>query len=201
MGRFFRFFLVLFILPLSALSGQNTASPQFQNRTAGPSVPPPGGTDRQITLDVQVTDKSGTPIRGLQQQDFTLLYDKQPQSILSFHEVNGAAASTTDPPVEIVLVVDAVNASPKPSLTNENKSSSFCYRMAASSRTQCRLSSLQTLERRSRTDPLAMEMLWRHSTTNSKPGYNPSIGLKASMARRSDLTSHSRPLPHLRRTR
>ena len=111
MGRFFRLYLVLLLLPLSAVSGQNT--PQLQPRPAGPSLPAPAGTNRQITLDVQVTDKSGAPIRGLQEQDFTLLDDKQPQKIFSFHAVNGAAVSTTDPPVEIVLVVDAVNASPQ----------------------------------------------------------------------------------------
>jgi VWFA-related protein len=60
--------------------------------------------NRQITLDVVVTDKSGKPVSGLQQQDFTLLDNKQPQKILSFQ-----AATTTDPPVSVVLVVDEVN--------------------------------------------------------------------------------------------
>lgn len=68
---------------------------------------PPAGTNRQITLDVVVTDKSGKPVPGLQQQDFTLLDNKQPQKILSFQAVQGAA---TDPPVEVILVVDEVNA-------------------------------------------------------------------------------------------
>ena len=36
------------------------------------SVPPPGD-DHRITLDVVMTDKSGKPIAGLQQEDFTLL--------------------------------------------------------------------------------------------------------------------------------
>jgi hypothetical protein len=40
---------------------------------------------------VQVTDKSGAPIRGLQKKDFTLLDDKQPQNILSFHAVDRRA--------------------------------------------------------------------------------------------------------------
>jgi VWFA-related protein len=69
-----------------------------------------GGADRQITLDVQVADKSGAPIRGLQQQDFTLLDDKQPRNLVSFQAVNGASPAATDPPVEIVLIIDAVNA-------------------------------------------------------------------------------------------
>jgi VWFA-related protein len=124
MGPYFRWFLVL-LLPLAAVaqqnspsaqqsttpSQQNTAPPQLQPRPGGPEVPPPSTSDRQITLDVQVTDKSGAAVRGLQKQDFTLLDDKQPKNILSFHAVDNASGSPTDPPVEIVLVVDAVNAS------------------------------------------------------------------------------------------
>src|ERR1700722_8452956 len=48
-------------------------------------VAPSRGTGRRISIDVVVTDKSGKPVPGLQQQDFTLLDDKQPQPILSFH--------------------------------------------------------------------------------------------------------------------
>jgi VWFA-related protein len=108
MGRFFRLFLVP-LLALSTVLGQNAASPQLKTRPSEPPPPPPGGTDRQITLDVQVADKSGAPVRGLRKQDFALLDDKQPKNILSFHAVDGGAAS--NPPIEIVLVVDAVNAS------------------------------------------------------------------------------------------
>ena len=121
MARFFWWFLVL-LLPLAAVSQQGTpppqqntapsqqTPPQLQTRPGGPSLSPPSATDRQITLDVQVTDKSGVAVRGLQKQDFTLLDDKQPKNILSFHAVDNAADSAADPPVEIVLVVDAVNA-------------------------------------------------------------------------------------------
>jgi len=112
MGRFCWLFLVL-LLARSTVSGQNNAPPQLKTRPSEPPPPPPGGTDWQITLDVQVADKSGAPVRGLQKQDFTLLDDKQPKNILSFHAVDSGAASATDPPIEIVLVVDAVNASPE----------------------------------------------------------------------------------------
>jgi VWFA-related protein len=61
-----------------------------------------------MTLDVVVTDKSGRPVSGLQQQDFTLLDNKQPSKIVSFHAVEGGAA-TADPPVEVILLVDDVN--------------------------------------------------------------------------------------------
>ncbi|MGO9443033.1 MAG: VWA domain-containing protein [Terriglobales bacterium] len=111
MVRFFWLFLILLLAPLSAVSGQNTAPLPPQPRPTGPANVPPGSTDRQITLDVQVTDRSGAPVRGLQKQDFTLLDDKRPQNILSFSAVDGGAATATDPPVEIVLVVDAVNSS------------------------------------------------------------------------------------------
>src|ERR1700677_1669912 len=134
MGRFIRWLIVLF-LPLAALSqqsttapqqnaapatqnpptqnppSQNTPPPQLHPRPSGPSLPPPSPTDRQITLDVQVADRSGIAVRGLQKQDFTLLDDKQAKNIVSFHAVDSAAGPTTDPPVEVVLVVDAVNAS------------------------------------------------------------------------------------------
>jgi VWFA-related protein len=74
-----------------------------------PASVPPAKANRQITLDVVVTDKSGTPVAGLQQRDFTLLDNKQPQKITSFHAVGGGTA-TDDPPLEVILVMDAVNA-------------------------------------------------------------------------------------------
>ncbi|MFZ0319221.1 MAG: VWA domain-containing protein [Candidatus Sulfotelmatobacter sp.] len=108
MDRFLRLLFILsVVIPLSA---QNNPSPQLQPRSAEPaqtSTPPP---DRQIQLDVQVTDKSGAPVRGLQKQDFTLLDDKRPQEILSFQAVDRAAPANNDRPTEVVLVVDAVNA-------------------------------------------------------------------------------------------
>jgi VWFA-related protein len=64
--------------------------------------------DRRITLDVVVSDKSGKAVAGLQEQDFTLLDNKQPQRILSFQAVGGASAAA-DPPVETLLVIDEVN--------------------------------------------------------------------------------------------
>jgi VWFA-related protein len=114
MDRVFRLLLVL-LLPFSAVSGQNTAPPQLQPRTAesAKASPPAASTrpDRPITLDVQVTDKSGAPVRGLQQQDFTLLDDKQPQKIVSFQVVDAELVAASDPLVEIVLLVDVVNTS------------------------------------------------------------------------------------------
>jgi VWFA-related protein len=60
----------------------------------------------RITLDVVVNDKSGGPVSGLQQHDFTIFDNKQPQQILSFEAAGGSAASD---PVPAILVIDAVN--------------------------------------------------------------------------------------------
>ena len=60
-----------------------------------------------MTLDVVVADKSGKPVAGLEQRDFTLLDNKQPQKIVSFQAVDGGTA--TADPVEVVLLVDSVN--------------------------------------------------------------------------------------------
>jgi VWFA-related protein len=85
-----------------------TASPaEVSPPPATPPSPSPAG-DHRIWLDVVVTDKSGNPISGLQQQDFTILDSKQPDPILSFSatDENNKAAD----PVQISFLVDAVNA-------------------------------------------------------------------------------------------
>jgi VWFA-related protein len=60
--------------------------------------------DGQIHLDVVVTPKSGPPVSALQQQDFAVLDNKVPQTILAFKAVHGREA-----PIEVVLVLDDVN--------------------------------------------------------------------------------------------
>ena len=67
------------------------------------------GTAHNITLDVVVTDKRGAPARGLSQQNFTVLDNKQPQALTSFRAVD-VGAGTPAPSIEIVLVIDAINA-------------------------------------------------------------------------------------------
>ena len=58
----------------------------------------------RIYLDVVVTRKSGPPVSGLEQQDFTLIDNKLPQTITSFRALGGTAGR-----VEVLVVVDAVN--------------------------------------------------------------------------------------------
>ena len=67
---------------------------------------PPAPEPRQvgpITLTVTVDDRSGAPVPGLTQQDFTLLNNKRPQAIQSFRVLDAAA------PTHVILLIDAVN--------------------------------------------------------------------------------------------
>jgi VWFA-related protein len=58
-----------------------------------------------IYLDVVVTPKSGSPVTGLSQRDFTLLDNKVPQTITSFQALGRGEA-----PAEVIVLLDAVNA-------------------------------------------------------------------------------------------
>jgi VWFA-related protein len=60
--------------------------------------------DHKIFLDVVVTPKSGLPVNGLQQQDFTILDNRVPQTITSFETADGRLV-----PTEVVLLIDALN--------------------------------------------------------------------------------------------
>ena len=85
---------------LAGRHGQQTGSPALATDISS----------RNITLDVVVTDRFGKPVAGLQPQDFTLLDNKHPQNILSFHAEDGINAKA-DAPVEVILLVDGINSS------------------------------------------------------------------------------------------
>jgi VWFA-related protein len=61
-----------------------------------------------MTLDVVVTGKSGTPVAGMQPEDFKLLDNNVPESIASIKAAGGMSAKA-DPPVEVILLVDGLN--------------------------------------------------------------------------------------------
>jgi VWFA-related protein len=66
--------------------------------------PPAAAKTSRISLDVVVSAKSGPPVGGLQQGDFTLLDNKTPRPMTSFK-----AVSEGQEPIHIILVLDAVN--------------------------------------------------------------------------------------------
>jgi VWFA-related protein len=73
-----------------------------------------------IDLDVVVTSKSGPPVTGLSQRDFTLLDNKVPQTITSFRALRGGEA-----PAEVVVLIDAVNAKPETIAYERNQIGKF----------------------------------------------------------------------------
>ena len=81
--------LAVLLCCAAASAQQNTAPIQTANRTS--------------YLDAVVTPKS-VPSVALQQQDFTLVDNKTPRTITSFHALNGREA-----PIEVIVVIDAVN--------------------------------------------------------------------------------------------
>lgn len=89
-ARLARLLLVTLICVAAASAQQNSPGTQ-------------AGTGR-IYLDVVVAPKSGPPVTGLQQQDFTLLDNKEPQPITSFQAITAREA-----PIQVILVIDAVN--------------------------------------------------------------------------------------------
>ncbi len=79
------------LVPIASVSAQQS-SPTSQTDSG------------KIYLDVVVTRKSEPPVPGLQQQDFVLLDNKVRRTITSFQALGGNQA-----PLEVILVVDAVN--------------------------------------------------------------------------------------------
>lgn len=67
-------------------------------------IPPTPVSNDMIHLDVVVAPKSGPPLSGLQQQDFTVLDNKRERPINSFRAVRGRDAD-----VHIIFVIDDVN--------------------------------------------------------------------------------------------
>lgn len=101
---------LLCYLVLSLFSFAQQVAPAAQSpspRTA--EAVPATAIVHAISLDVVVTDKAGNPVPGLQQQDFTLLDDKQPKQITSFRA--SPAADQASDPIQAILLVDAVNSS------------------------------------------------------------------------------------------
>jgi len=84
-----------FLLLLAAPALQSL--PQQRQQAPAPDL-------GRIVLNVVVTSKSGQPVSGLRQQDFTILDNRTPQTMTSFAAVDGRQA-----PVDVVIVIDAVN--------------------------------------------------------------------------------------------
>lgn len=101
--------LLLCCFSCTAFSQQSAAPPQVTPPGESPTTRARGVAGHRISIDVVVTDKSGKPAVGLQQQDFTILDDKQSTPILSFRAAD-ETPKADDPPQQIVFILDAVNS-------------------------------------------------------------------------------------------
>ncbi len=102
--------VVVVLAAVNALPGQNAPPPQLQPRPADPEPSRPLLLIGESPLKCGWPISLGAPIRGLQKEDFTLLDDKQPQSILFFHAFD-SEAMPNNPLAQVILVVHAVNTS------------------------------------------------------------------------------------------
>ncbi len=96
--------LAALLLPFSASAQQPDTSPRPVNIRTGQNPTPAQSSTKAVVIDAVATDKAGTPIPALQQDDFTLLDNKNPRALSSFSGHLGK-----DSPVEVILVIDAVN--------------------------------------------------------------------------------------------
>ena len=111
MLAFSRFWVaVLYSSALSLCCFAQQVAPASQAASPGKAeAAPESAADHTVSLDVVVTDKAGNPVPGLQQQDFTLLDDKQPKTITSFRA--SPEAGRASDPIQAILLVDEVNSS------------------------------------------------------------------------------------------
>jgi VWFA-related protein len=113
-----RWLALLLLTPVTfgqRLAGQETSppkassnEPQLKPRPAetAPTAPKP----RRMQLDVVVTDATGKAVTGLQPWDFKLLDNDHASKILYFRAFDDGGVKA-QPPVEVILLFDALNLS------------------------------------------------------------------------------------------
>jgi VWFA-related protein len=108
--------LLLSYLPALASAQQTQLElPGVDGYELAPMSPMYDPTQGTIRLDVEVKDKSGYPVTGLRQQDFTLQDNGRPGTIVTFQAFDGLR-ERADPPVEVILVIDELNMPDGPQL-------------------------------------------------------------------------------------
>lgn len=101
--------VVVFAFLYLALFSLSCPAQDFGVPSSGPSptICPASAADN-VAITVEVTDKSGHPITGLEAADFKIFDNKQSQKILAFRSVD--AAHPPPVPMQVQIVIDAVNA-------------------------------------------------------------------------------------------
>jgi VWFA-related protein len=81
--------------------------PELKKRTPE-NVAAKAKSDLLITLDIEVADAQGKAVQGLLERDFVLKDNGEAKQLNSFQEIDALAGKA---PVEVILVLDAMNAS------------------------------------------------------------------------------------------
>lgn len=84
-----------------------TAVAESQSPAPASQADAPADAQKTMTIHVQIADKKGNLVAGLQESDFTLLDNKQPQKLLRFRAVDADALKSD--PVQVVIAVDMIN--------------------------------------------------------------------------------------------
>jgi VWFA-related protein len=120
--------LTLAPLPAGARQGSEkptvVAAPTTPQPTQRTAPPVPGTLRAQseiVRIDVEVTDKSGKPIKGLHEDQFTITDNGKPQKISSFSysDIESVASAAPDNAKPVVIPVDGGPASTAQSVSDE----------------------------------------------------------------------------------
>lgn len=100
----------LFAAAQAAPPAQASPDPTLKYR---PPAPPRSvvGSEGRMHLDLSITDAAGNPVTDLEPWDLKLTDNGRPAKILSFRGYDGKTV-VPNPPVEVILVIDALNLSP-----------------------------------------------------------------------------------------
>jgi VWFA-related protein len=115
---------LLICFALASFAQQGPSNSPITGQQTLPAPPPPKiliprsheererqyQAEHRIVLNLFVSDASGKPVAGLNQGDFTLLDNGQPRTLTSFREMKGSQGTA---PVRVMLMLDAVNNSPR----------------------------------------------------------------------------------------
>jgi len=99
---------LVYVFCLLSFVGKQPAAAQAAIPALPAIIPGSGVEEGLIKLDVVVTIESGSPVSGLSREDFTVLDNGLPASILSFHAFDGDSARP-HPPVQVILFIDTLN--------------------------------------------------------------------------------------------
>jgi VWFA-related protein len=96
------------LLLAAATAGSQAQTANFAAAAAtSPAADASPVDSHRISLEVEVTDKQGHHLNGLQAQDFTLLDNKQPTKVLDFREFDSHNSATD--PTHVIIVIDTIN--------------------------------------------------------------------------------------------